>query len=188
MSAFGNCLEIERKGVEEVVRYLRARKWFTDLCPSPKNEKREKTQRTFGDLCAATPDGRSLWIDFKVEQSHKHGNLFIEEWSNRRQGNPGWLHKIECDWIMYYFYEEKILYCFKKAELCNWAFYTKSRCEPEKLYRILDFPNKPQGKHKQKNDTWGFCVPSKVILEEVRGAKRKTLRAFLEDTATEGPI
>lgn len=183
MSSFGTCQRLEKEGVAEVVRFLRAVNSFPDFCLTPKDEKQALTQRTFGDAIGTAQDGKTQWIDFKIEQSNRYHNFFIEEWSNRSRGNPGWLHKINCHVIMYYFYEEKDLYRFEKEELLNWAFHGKSRSDPENLYRILDFPLKPQSKYKQKNDTWGFCVPTRTILQEVPGAKHKNIKAFLEENA-----
>jgi len=89
-----------------------------------------------------------LNVEVKTEKTYT-GNLFIEEWSNRKWDEEGWFRKLtECDYLFYLFInpEEKVFRMFvapferigQHLKLCQ--------CGGE-LKRV----NSPQ-----KNDTWGY--------------------------------
>jgi hypothetical protein len=99
-------------------------------------------------------------FDIKTERKNPHSNFYIETWSNKRKGTPGWFYNlVKCDYIYYVFLEEKMLY---KIDL------TKLR-----KFDIAQFPEKEQRKNKQLNDTWGRCVPIKVLLDNGIAEKQK---------------
>lgn len=99
-----------------------------------------------------TVTGKSANLECKSEYKET-GNLFIESWSNRTAGRPGWLFNLtECDILLYHFLEpDGALYTVKFSRLREFDF---SR------YREV-----PQSRYLQANDTWGYLVPVNDLRE-----------------------
>lgn len=118
-----------------------------------------ETQKRYGDALIAR-SGESRWLEIKAEEEEKHGNLFLEVWSNKSQLNPGWMIHSRADLIFYHFVAQDVLYALKLPEIQRWAF-DVSMGKPA----ISQYPLKPQDKYQQRNDTWGHCVPISVCQE-----------------------
>ena len=97
---------------------------------------------------------------------NRYGRLYLEEWSNRSRYNPGWLLKLETDYLFYHFIENDELYILDFPSLQRWAYVEPSLRTgfPGRLY---DYDSRPQRKRVQRNDTWGRCVPIADLLAEV---------------------
>jgi len=116
-------------------------------------------QKVKGDLIVNTPKDR--FVEIKAERANKHGNLFLETWSNRATGNPGWMDTCFADRLWYYFIDDDQLYTMRMKELRTWAFGPNAN--------IFNYPEKQQSKYCQLNDTWGRCVPIKALAAFVKG-------------------
>jgi len=123
-------------------------------------------QARFGDVFAVT-QGQVQCIELKAEAENKYGNLFLEEWSNRHRWNPGWMQKLDADLLFYHFIEDDEVLILSFPDLREWALTATSKAVPGGRGRMFDYPAKEQTKRRQQNDTWGRCVPIKVIEEEV---------------------
>lgn len=105
-------------------------------------------QKIYGDFVAKWRSGGFRFVEVKIEKDYT-GNLFIEAWSNRQRGTPGWLDTCQADWFWYYFIESDSLFCFELRPMRRWLFDG----------RIERYPFVKQGKYDQLNDTWGYLVP-----------------------------
>lgn len=142
-------------------------------------------QESCGDLLFNDRDGRIWGVECKAEETY-YGNLFLETWSNRnlrnahshadRGSNPGWLLKTRADLLFYHILERDELWIIHMLSLKRWAFVMRSEhrsprasgCAPERMAgRVWDFPIREQRKRRQRNDTWGRCVPIEVLKDEL---------------------
>ena len=114
-------------------------------------------QKTCGDFLARHRRDFAEYVELKAEEANLYGNLFLETWSNKSRRTPGWMLTCTADWLWYYFVNNRELYLVPFANLTEWA-----------KQRMFDFPEKPQGKYAQLNDTWGRCVPISVLLNEIK--------------------
>lgn len=71
---------------------------------------------------------------------------------------PGWVMTCKAKYLFYYFLKSDELYVVLFQALKHWAF---------EQGNIQLYPEKLQNKHKQENDTWGWCVP----ITDLRNAK-----------------
>jgi len=115
-------------------------------------------QKTVGDVLINTQNGGVYAIEIKAEESRRHGNFFLETWSNLSRYTVGWLYTLNCDALLYHFLEEDELYAISMLRLKRWAFNERNLCK---------YQQKMQSKRTQMNDTWGVCVPIQVIGEQV---------------------
>ena len=117
-------------------------------------------------------------LEIKVER-HWTGNLFLETWSNlnladrdshyERGSTPGWLVTSRADLLLTYFLDNDDLVTVPFLRLKRWAFSSGPQGG------VYAWPEKPQGRYGQLNDTWGRCVPVEHLVREV-GAKRGQVR------------
>lgn len=133
-------------------------------------------QEQAGDVMFNTSSGTLWTIECKAELLNAHGNFFFESWSNKRQFNPGWLWKVQADYLLYHFlndedgYEQDEVYVINLFDLRTWLFETVNG-----RWRITRWPEKRQDKYEQLNDTWGYCVPIEAVLAGVKTSRRIAL-------------
>jgi hypothetical protein len=109
----------------------------------------------------------AIEAELKAEEKHT-GNLFVETWSDIRNGHHGWLyHYSDETRLAYAFNDTHTLYTCKIGELRKWAHGEGY----ESAIRIEDFRPVEQQKYTQKNLTVGRLVPVEVFLLEVAGAR-----------------
>lgn len=159
MDAFGNCREVEARAwlaIEPVI----AKCSYGDYRPMFSNF---KAQRDGYDV-EATLGGAGKRLELKAEEDARHGNFFLETWSNKHwaRSKPGWMLTFKADWLLYYFVAEAHLFWIPSQPLVQWFFGDINR-RPG----WMDFPEKPQSRHKQKNMTTGCCVPIETIWKKV---------------------
>ncbi len=123
----------------------------------------KELQKTLGDVLvnSAKLGGDLIALEIKCEARNAHGNLFLEEWSNRKWGTRGWMHTLDADVLWYYFIDTRELVEVPLAPLREYM---------EQHGR--SYPLKRQSKYNQLNDTWGRCVPITDILKHVSGSVR----------------
>lgn len=138
------------------------RVWPACICYPTRHH--ELIQKFEGDVLVLR--GKSAkYVEFKCEEENKHGNLFIETWSNLSRENRGWYYKCQASWLWYYFIDDDELYCVEMDKLRRWgtAPGRSGDCH------LFDFPERQQRKREQKNDTWGRCVPIETLSRECEG-------------------
>jgi hypothetical protein len=162
MNAFGRTRLVEAAGLAILGPFLDA-KADGRLVMLDKGPLARALQETTGDAIFQGPEGRAWSVEIKTEEEHT-GNLFLESWSNRNLDSPdahmtigptpGWFLKLKADLLMYYFLDTDNLYVLDFFKLKQWAF---------REWRIARYPERPQGKRVQMNDSWGWCVPVSVL-------------------------
>jgi len=167
MSSFDVTCEIGDRVVEMVAPLLRARAvdgHVTFLSDDPTTSDK---QRYLGDAVLTTTDGRIITVEIKGEQENKHGNLFLETWSNRQKLIRGWLETSRCNVLVYSFLDERTAYTCFMSRLQGWAL---------KEGHVGRYPERKQQAYEQHNDTWGRPVPIAHLRKTV-GLKRFELGA-----------
>lgn len=185
MNAFNNARLVEAEGLAILRPFLDERA-NGRLIMLDKGPLARALQQTTGDCIFQCPKGRAWSVEVKTEEKHT-GNLFLESWSNRNLenpddqaligSNPGWMLKLRCDLLMYYFLNTDQLYVLDFFKLRQWAF---------KDWHIAEFPERPQGKRVQANDAWGWCVPIHVLRRTLGPCHFKVLNPL--KLATELPF
>lgn len=165
MNAFELASRVEAEGVGRIVEFLREQSDRGHFVLTAKGRLARDLQLRVGDAMV-NRDGDIFGVEFKIERADKHGNFFLETWSNRSRFNRGWLDHLDTDVLLYFFMEDGKLYSIPFQRLKKWAFGDSQRDG-----RIYDFPERKQSKYRQMNDTWGRCVPIKVVIQEVRGVR-----------------
>lgn len=169
MNAFEFASEVETSGMRIVRPYLEERS--TGLVLNSKGTLSRYLQLIAGDVVISDQLGKMWWIELKTEQRHT-GNLFLETWSNRnledrsshaeRGSNPGWMFHSRADILMYYFLDTDDLYVVNLFALKRWAF-----GHGDTYGRIWEYNERPQGKYRQANDTWGRIVPVADLRRDI---------------------
>lgn len=177
MTAFDDACEVEKRGVAVIDPYLR-RRVDGRLVLTHKGRLSRSLQERVGDGVLNASDMSVHGVEFKVEERWT-GNLFIEEWSNRSQLKRGWFEKLDTDWLLYYFLDRDLLYILNFQQLRRWAYLGDG--EP----RLHQFNLRKQGRYGQLNDTWGRCVPVKVLCKELSGIEVVHPRAELQAERSE---
>jgi hypothetical protein len=164
---------VEARGMAILLPFLRERS-DGQFVLFEKGSLARALQETLGDAVLRAKDGSARSAEVKIENTHT-GNLFLEVWSNRNLevreehirfgSNVGWLYKSVADLLLYYFLEVDRLYVIDLFRLQQWAF--KSTNNIGRPGRIWDYPEVPQGKYRQRNETIGRLVPLSVISSEV---------------------
>lgn len=157
---FEEACEIEAAALEDIWPFLLKYAHDGRVVLTGKGTNAKELQKTAGDALFNCPAGKVWTVDWKIEVANLHNNFFLETWSNRSRYTLGWMYTLQTDILLYYFFKEKDLYSIKFAALREWAF-IKGRIYDQ------EFPEKKQNKYKQMNDTWGRCVPIKIITDEV---------------------
>src|SRR5438067_291333 len=69
-------------------------------------------QRRAGDVLFNDGGGRIWAVECKTEEVDKHGNFFLEHWSNKcfRHQKDGWMRTQRADILLYHFLEPGDLY------------------------------------------------------------------------------
>lgn len=166
MNSFRKAQGLAIRGLEDIVPFIRSRATGGQFVLTDKGTLSELLQKSAGDalLNFAT---RCWGVELKTEEENKYGNFFLETWSNRKfsMQNPGWMYTLKTDILLYYFLNSGELFSMKFDDLWDWSFCKRS--ERGLCGRVYDYPEKPQGKYEQLNETWGRCVPIEVIGREV---------------------
>lgn len=122
-------------------------------------------QKAHGDL-KIMPVGSARWytVELKAEQAEKHGNFFLETFSNKNpdRPNPGWMHTSAVDFLWYYFLDDDLLYSIRRPALYRWFFGVGTEPGVE-----VKYPLRAQGKREQLNLTVGRAVPIADVEREI---------------------
>jgi hypothetical protein len=177
MNAFRDASKVEAKGMAVLLPFLEE-KAGRGLVLTSKGTLAKHLQLIAGDVLYNDFNDRMWAVEIKCEEQDKYGNLFLETWSNRnldskgghaeRGSNQGWLYHCRADVLLYYFLESDELYVLNLFKLKQWAFGFAS--VPGKIYAYAE---KVQEKRTQLNDTWGRCVPIRVLQESLGASMRK---------------
>ena len=175
--AFEQCRCVEQRAMNDLESFFRQMSWDGRFVITDKGRLSYKLQKTVGDvLINSQRTAETVGVEVKAEEENKHGNFFFETWSNRSRWKPGWMSGLDADVLCYYFIKEQELYLINLEKLRIWAFTLPERQRTQNIYH---FPEKPQSKYQQLNDTWGRCVPISVVGEYV-GFRKYTYCPFSE--------
>lgn len=151
MNAYEKARQVERIAREEILPWLLMRCEAIEL-----TDHSEFLQKVCGDFIVQQITS-SYGIELKSELGFT-GNFYFEIWSNRERLTPGWMITSRADSLFNFFVDNRELYIIDLPILQKWAF--GSERNDGAIYR---FPEKPQCKYDQLNDTWGRVVPIAVI-------------------------
>jgi len=168
----GGCLAVEAASRAILTPFIAYRADDGRYVLTDKGRLSKAFQLVHGDVIVQR-EGQMMFCELKAEQENVHGNFFLEEWSNRDWETPGWMHKLDVDWLYYHFINQNVVYLLHWPALKRWAFeaprmngnMADGRGETGRAY---DYPLRGQAKRKQKNDAWGWCVPIADLLGEVK--------------------
>ncbi len=159
MNAFDTGKNIERLSLDILRPFIRQRAFNGQYVVTTKGPLAAELQKSAGDMLYNTDADTVYTVEVKAELENKYGNFFLEFWSNRSRFTVGWLITLKSDWLLYHFLKEDELYAIPFQKLRRWAFHDQ---------RIYAFPERPQSKYEQLNDTWGRCVPINVLTRELK--------------------
>jgi hypothetical protein len=163
--AFERAKEVEHRAMEDLLPFLKDHSFEGRFVLTHQGPLSQFLQKTVGDVILNSSPDKVWSVELKAEEDCRTGNFFLETWSNRRRFTPGWMFTLQADFLFYYFVGPKALYVVQLPRLKQWAFVQEGRSgHPGRLW---DFPEKPQAKYDQPNDTWGRCVPILTLREEM---------------------
>ena len=149
---------IGAEGMKRVDPYLRQISYQGRVVWTSKGPLAEFLQRSIGDAIMATGPDTFAAIELKTEKKAT-SNLFVETWSNKSRGTPGWLWTLNTDLLCYYFLDEDRMYFVEFQKLKRWLLSrSASGCMVGET-----FSEKRIAKRRQLNDTHGRCVPVSAI-------------------------
>lgn len=159
VNSYTQCCNIEFQAVQELEPWLRQISKNGQFVAINKGGLAAKLQPIYGDYFYNSHNSELISLEIKAEKKFT-GNFFLETWSNLSRYTTGWMFKLNCTLIGFYFLEEpqKSLRILDFASLLSWAFKNK---------RIYRYPEVPQKKYEQLNDTWGRLVPIDVLRREI---------------------
>lgn len=152
MNAFDDARLVEAEAMAVLLPFAKRHAKDGQVVTTDKGALSLELQAMAGDVLLNVPDGAVVGVEVKIERTSRHGNFFLEIWSNvcPERPKPGWLATLWSDLIWYYFIDTDDLYVMRRAELFRWAF------EQRNIYR---YPEKEQRQRQQLNRTRGACVP-----------------------------
>lgn len=169
--------EVERESMRILWPFLEAKSADGRFVLTEKGRLGRELQRAYGDVFMQTGAGAICAVECKAERENRHGNLFLESWSNRHRFTVGWLYTLNADVLLYHFLASDELYCVPFSALRKWCFHhTDGR---PRLFSG-QWRERMQSRHEQLNDTWGWCVPIDVLRAEVPGFKEFNARTGQE--------
>jgi hypothetical protein len=104
MSSFDLGLTVERRGMAALLPHLKQVSGHGGFSLTNKGPLSRYVQDTLGDVVLNTPDGKMWWVEIKIEETNKTGNLFLETWSNLnfQPRKVGWIYTQSADILWYY--------------------------------------------------------------------------------------
>ena len=158
MSGWDEARTVEQRSMQILRPFIQQRAFNGQYVVTSKGPLARELQKSVGDMLYNSDSETVYSAEIKAEESNKHGNFFLETWSNRARFTLGWMFNLNTDLLLYYFLDEDELYAIPFLKLRKWAFH---QC------RIYDFPERKQAKYDQLNDTWGRCVPCTTVANEL---------------------
>jgi hypothetical protein len=166
VNGFDAARQVEYRAMKELDLFLSFHSYNGRCVRLEKGPLAPALQKMVGDVLLTGKRDRRLWgLEIKAEAEKRTPNLFLESWSNRGHHTPGWLITLQTDLLLYYFLDTKEAFLVNFHHLWQWAFVDTG--QNGYAGRLWDFPEKPQAKYLQRNDTFGRCVPIAVLMAEV---------------------
>jgi len=159
MGAFAECQKVEARSRRILHPFIEQRSFEGRYVLLEKGRLAAELQKAIGDVIHTGLDGQLRSLELKAEEENKHGNFFLETWSNLSRLTPGWMITSRSDLLLYHFLSENTLCVMNLPRLQDWAFRQRN---------IYEFNEKQQRKYNQMNDTWGRCVPIDIIERDVK--------------------
>ena len=171
MNAFDSARQIETQSLKILRPFIQQRAFNGQYVVTSKGPLARELQKTVGDILYNADEERVFAAEIKAELENKHGNFFLETWSNLSRFTAGWMVTLNTDVLLYHFVKQDELYVIPYKALRKWAF-----CDG-KIYR---YPERRQSKYDQLNDTWGRCVPIDDVCAAVNVERFSPLAAMRE--------
>jgi hypothetical protein len=178
VNAFARASLVEHRGIAVLLPYLEERAYRGQIVTTARGPLSRTLQRHYGDFFINTDAETVRSLEIKVERNWT-GNLFLQTWSNlnlddrdahaEHGSTPGWLVTSRADVLLFYFLDTDDLVTVPLLRLKRWAFGSGPQGG------VYAWPEKPQGRYGQPNDSWGRCVPV-GHLEGAVGARRTQVR------------
>lgn len=156
MNSFNAASELEKQSLGVLIPML-LEMFDGNMLATNSHSHSADLQKTCGDFLARKSIGDVIGLEMKAEMKHT-GNVFIETWSNRKWFASGWLFTSKADYILYHFLDSEVCYVISMRGLKTFCHITESP-KTKKPGRLLDYPEVPQKKYDQLNDTWGRLIP-----------------------------
>jgi len=106
MNAFDSAREVEARSLEILTPFIESRSFDGRFVLIEKGRLAQELQRTIGDAVLTAHNGNFYAVEIKAEESNKHGNLFLETWSNLSRYKTGWMFTLDTDLFLYHFIED----------------------------------------------------------------------------------
>ena len=145
MNGFTECQKVEAEALEIILPH--AEKNNVQIVMT---QGQHFLQKLYGDFIIRYKRENCKFVELKAERENRHGNLFLESWSNLSWLNPGWMRTCKADVLWYFFIKERTIYSMNFNSLKEWMF---------EKGNVKNYREKLQKSTEQKNDTWGWCVP-----------------------------
>lgn len=171
--SFADTTAIGIKGIQDLVPFLRAAAFDGQFVLTDKGPLSEFLQRSVGDvLLNSAKNGCLFGLEVKTEAENKHGNFFLEIWSNLAFGRqrPGWMVTLQTDFLLYYFQDTCELNIIPFPALWEW-FWKGDHPAPFQRHK-----QKKQIKNCQKNITVGVCVPIAEVEKNIAGFRKGIIK------------
>lgn len=159
MNAFDEARTVEQRSLGILRPWIRQRAFNGQFVVTAKGPLARELQCSVGDMLYNADADTIYAAEIKAEETNKHGNFFLETWSNRSRFTVGWMYTLRADLLLYHFLEQDELHVIQFERLRKWAFHAG---------QIYKFPERVQAKRDQLNDTWGRCVPIDLLCEAIR--------------------
>lgn len=190
MNAFARTRTVEARGIAVLEPYLKETAYDGRFVMLNRGAMARSLQLSAGDAIMNSDADRFWTLEIKVEEENRHGNLFLETFSNKNLNdrvkhanhgtNVGWMLHSRADLLLYYFLSSDDLYVLDLFPLQQWAF---GHRDADGNIWTSGFRERPQSKYEQLNDTWGVCVPIGQIpaCARVRHRHVKQIPLFEEE-------
>lgn len=153
-NAFEQARRVEAESLEDLLPFLRKHSKH-GIVLTDKGRLSRAFQSKYGDVLLNAKTGELLACELKAEK-RKTGNLFLEEWSNKKWCTPGWMNTLQCDRLLYHFIDADELYIIDFERLR--VFFN----EKKNTFRLVE-----QRKYDQLNQTCGRLAPINDVFRNV---------------------
>lgn len=156
--SFESSYDVSQIAIEKVSDYLLTLSGTLDII----NVEGDKAFQEFDiDMIHVTNDS-VVNIEVKAD-TYKSKYFFFETVSNATKGTPGCFMYTRADYLYYYFTQTDALYILPMQEARDWFIDNMDRFTKKELSTT--------GDNKVLYNTYGYTVPIRTVLKEVKGAR-----------------
>ena len=160
MDAYHKSLELEKWADSVIIPNLQNKGWVVERLHEINSN---PTYETCGDLRIKKGDKVCI-VELKAEEVEETGNFFMETWSHKKIGRKGWFRTCKAEYLLYIFKDTGNFYKMTFDEIRDFV--------SDNTWRYREVL---QQKHKQENDTWGYCIPINTLRKQLRLFKKENI-------------